>query len=89
MPFDRSNCFSAIGMDSANPIIIDIVDALEKQGITVQQYYPELGPGQQEISVQHTDALGAADQQLVMRETVRGVAAGHGVYASVCSQTIP
>ena len=89
MPFDRSNCFSSIGMDNANPIIIDIVEALEKQGITVQQYYPELGPGQQEISVQHTDALAAADQQLMVRETVRGVAASHGVYASFAPKPFP
>jgi glutamine synthetase len=89
MPFDRSNCFSAIGMDSANPIITDIVEALEKQGIVVQQYYPELGPGQQEISVQHTDALRAADQQIAMRETARGVAAGHGVYASFAPKPFP
>jgi glutamine synthetase len=89
MPFDRSNCFSSIGMDSANPIIIDIIEALEKQGIAVQQYYPELGPGQQEISVQHTDALRAADQQMVVRETVRGVAAGHGVYASLAPKPFP
>ena len=89
MPFDRSNCFSSIGMDNANPIIIDIVEALEKQSITVQQYYPELGPGQQEISVQHTAALGAADQQLVVRETVRGVAASHGVYASFAPKPFP
>ena len=89
MPFDRSNCFSAIGMDSANPIITDIVEALEKQSIVVQQYYPELGPGQQEISVQHTDALRAADQQLAVRETVRGVAAGHGVYASFAPKPFP
>src|ERR671923_629382 len=89
MPFDRSNCFSSIGMDSANPVVIDIVEALEKQGVAVQQYYPELGPGQQEISVQHTDALHAADQQLVVRETVRGVAAGHGVYASFAPKPFP
>ena len=89
MPFDRSNCFSAIGMDSVHPIITDIVEALEKQNITVQQYYPELGPGQQELSIQHTDALRAADQQLVVRETVRGVAAGHGVYASFAPKPFP
>jgi glutamine synthetase len=89
IPFDRSNCFSSIGMDSANPVIIDIVEALEKQGIAVQQYYPELGPGQQEISVRHTDALRAADQQLVVRETVRGVAASHGVYASFAPKPFP
>jgi glutamine synthetase len=89
MPFDRSNCFSSIGMDNANPIIADIVEALEKQGITVEQYYPELGPGQQEISVRHTEALGAADQQIVVRETVRGVAASHGVYASFAPKPFP
>jgi glutamine synthetase len=89
MPFDRSNCFSSIGMDNANPIIIDIVEALEKQGIAVQQYYPELGPGQQEISVRHTEALSAADQQIVVRETVRGIAASHGVYASFAPKPFP
>jgi glutamine synthetase len=89
MPFDRSNCFSTIGMDNANPIIIDIVEALEKQGIAVQQYYPELGPGQQEISVQHCHALRAADQQLVVRETVRGVAASQGLYASFAPKPFP
>jgi glutamine synthetase len=89
VPLDRSNCFSSIGMDNAAPIIIEIVEALEKQGIVVQQYYPELGPGQQEISVCHTEALGAADQQLVVRETVRGVAANHGVIASFAPKPFP
>ena len=89
LPLDRSNCFSSIGMDNAAPIIIDIVEALEKQGITVQQYYPELGPGQQEISVRHIEALGAADQQIVVRETVRGVAANHGVIASFAPKPFP
>ena len=89
MPFDRSNCFSAIGMDSANPIIIDIVEALEKQGIIVQQYYPE----PRARPARNLDAayrcLGCGRSAARDAETVRGVAAGHGVYASVCSQTIP
>lgn len=89
IPYDRSNCFSSIGMDTAGGIIIDVVEALEKQGVVVQQYYPELGPGQQEISVRHTDALRAADQQIVVRETVRGVAAGHGVYATFAPKPFP
>jgi len=88
-PFDRSNCFSSIGMDNASGIIMDIVEALEKQGVAVQQYYPELGPGQQEISVRHAEALQAADRQLVVRETVRGVAANHGIYASFAPKPFP
>lgn len=89
MPLDRSNCFSSIGMDNAAPVIIEIVESLEKQNIVVQQYYPELGPGQQEISVRHLEALSAADQQLVVRETVRGVAANHGVIASFAPKPFP
>jgi glutamine synthetase len=89
LPFDRSNCFSSIGMDTASTIIIELVEALEKQGVVVQQYYPELGPGQQEISVQYADALRAADQQIVMRETVRGVCANHGVYATFAPKPFP
>lgn len=88
-PFDRSNCFSSIGMDNASGIIMDIVEALEKQGVAVQQYYPELGPGQQEISVRHAEALQAADRQIVVRETVRGVAASHGLYASFAPKPFP
>jgi glutamine synthetase len=89
LPIDRSNCFSSIGMDTASTIIIDIVEALEKQGVEVQQYYPELGPGQQEISVRHTDALAAADQQITVRETVRGVASSHGILASFAPKPFP
>jgi len=89
LPHDRSNCFSSIGMDTVSGIIIDIVEALEKQGVVVQQYYPELGPGQQEISVQYTDALRAADQQIVVRETVRGVAGNHGLYATFAPKPFP
>ena len=44
MPFDRSNCFSAIGMDSANPIIIDIVEALEKQASSCSNTIRNPGP---------------------------------------------
>ena len=42
---DRSLCFSGIGMDSAEEVIQDIVAALSGQGIIVEQYMPELGPG--------------------------------------------
>lgn len=83
VPFDTSPCFSSIGMDSADAVISDIIAALNKQHVHVEQYYPELGPGQQEIPVRYGDALGAADNQLIFRDTVRGVAAAHGLVASL------
>lgn len=81
-PFDRSLCFSTIGMDSADEYISDLVKALEQQHISVEQYYAELGAGQQELSVTYADALRAADNQITLRDTARGVAMKHGLIAS-------
>lgn len=82
LPYDTSRCFSSIGMDSAGEIMIDLVEALGTQGIQVEQYYPELGPGQQELSIRHAPGLHAADNQLTVRDTARGVAHKYGLLAS-------
>ncbi len=81
-PIDESLCFSTLGAAIALPVIDAIVSALEEQGLRVEQYYPELGHGQQELTIRHTDALRAADNHLLYRETVRNVAWQHGLYAS-------
>jgi glutamine synthetase len=82
-PVDESLCFSAIGMESTEEVIQDIIEALTKQGITVELSHPELGHGQQELSIRHRAALGAADDQLTYRQTVRAVAARRGLVASL------
>jgi glutamine synthetase len=83
LPYDTSRCFSSVGMDSAGAVMVDIVEALSAQEIQVEQYYPELGPGQQELSVRHAPGLRAADNQLAFRDTARGVAHQHGLLASL------
>ena len=82
-PLDESLCFSTVGMTTAAPVMDDIVAALEAQGIPVEQYYAELGHGQQELSIGHAPALDAADRQVFYRETVRAVAHRHGLCASL------
>jgi glutamine synthetase len=69
-------------MNVAAPVIDDVVAALQSQGMTVEQYYAELGWGQQELSISPAPAVQAADRHLLYRETVRGVALQHGLYAS-------
>ncbi|HEU5368455.1 MAG TPA: glutamine synthetase family protein [Ktedonobacterales bacterium] len=85
-PFDRSLCYSSIGFDFSAQIIDHIIAALELQGVQVEQFMPELGPGQQEISIRHADALRAADNVLIVRETARGVARQHGALASFAAK---
>ena len=88
-PLDESLCFSTVGMTSAARVVDDIVAALEAQAIPVEQYYPELGHGQQELSIGHADALAAADRQVYYRETVRNVAREHGLHASLAPKPFP
>lgn len=83
VPLDETLCFSTTSMTIAHQVILDIVEALEAQHIPVELYYPELGHGQQEMTIHHTDPLAAADHHVFARETIRNVAYKHGLYASL------
>jgi glutamine synthetase len=75
--------FCATGaMNLHREYINDLADALSAQGLAVEGFYPESGPGQQEVNIRYADAAQAADRQIIYRETVRGVAARHGLIAS-------
>ncbi|SDY06920.1 gamma-glutamylputrescine synthetase [Halopenitus persicus] len=79
VPIDGSTCFSTDGMRSAHDVILDTVDALAKQGLDLAAYYPEYGPGQQELVVEHESGITAADAQVLFTETVTAVANDHGI----------
>jgi len=89
VPLDHSPCFSTIGMDAAAPVMTEMIEALVAQGVFPEQYYAELGPGQQELPVRFADALRCADNQITLRETARGVAARHGLLASFAPKPFP
>ncbi len=88
-PIDESLCYSATGFHLAHDYTIDLVDALLKQGLEVEHYYPELGHGQQEVPIRHASALRAADNHVLLRETVRAVAIRHGLWASFAPKPLP
>ncbi|HUW87201.1 MAG TPA: glutamine synthetase family protein [Candidatus Paceibacterota bacterium] len=92
VPFDfpdHAPVYSAIGHDLNAEIMVETVGALEAQGIVVEQAINEFGAGQHEISIRHTDALGAADNQMKFRDTIRGVALRHGLFASFAAKPYP
>ncbi len=81
-PADNTVFASTLAMDANLAVIDEITAALIAQDIPVEQYYPESGPGQHEISIRYTQALSASDRQIAFRETVRAVALRHGLKAS-------
>ncbi len=88
VPVDDSLCYSATGFHQAHDYAVELQRALQAQGMQVENYYPELGHGQQEMSVRHTDALRAADNHVLYRETVRGIAFRRGMWASLAPKPI-
>ena len=89
VPIDRSLVNSAVGAMIAREAVDELVDALEAQGLRVEQYYPELGHGQHELTISHAEALRAADNHLLFKETVRNVAYKHGMLASFAPKPFP
>jgi glutamine synthetase len=88
-PIDESLCFSTSGFGPAHDYTVELVRALHAQGLTVEQYYPELGHGQQELSIGHAPGVRAADNQVCYREAARGVAWRHGLWASLAPKPVP
>ncbi|MFE1175703.1 glutamine synthetase family protein [Streptomyces sp. NPDC058773] len=60
----------------------DVTEALVVQGVDVLQLHPEYAPGQFEVTTAPADPVRAADDVVLVRETVRAVSARHGLRAS-------
>jgi glutamine synthetase len=88
-PIDSALCFSTIGMTASQDYVDELAAALDAQAIPLEQYYAELGHGQQEISTGHATAVQACDEQLLVRETIRGVAFRRGLVASLAPKPWP
>lgn len=60
----------------------DLLVALDAEGVPVEQLHPEYAAGQYELSVAPLDLVGAADRNVLVRQTIRAVAQRHGLRVS-------
>ncbi len=82
VPTDQHGYASIQALNMKHEVLEAIRAALDAQNIQVTALLAESASGQHEIVVQHVDVLAAADQQLVVRETVHAVARQLGMIAS-------
>lgn len=71
--------FRDAGTDS---VIGDIRDRLAAIGVFIEASNSEYGPGQFEVNIHYSDALSAADSAVLLKNTVKEVAAEHGLTAT-------
>src|SRR5215469_3234149 len=66
----------------------EVVEAIERQGVTVEQFHPEYAAGQLEVSVAPKDPVAAADDSVLVRQTIRAVSQRHGLQASFAPSVV-
>ncbi|PKL66460.1 MAG: glutamine synthetase [Methanobacteriales archaeon HGW-Methanobacteriales-1] len=88
-PSDFTPFASTYSMDQRVELIGEIVESLIAQNVHVEQYYPESGPGQHEITVKYDHALQSADNQIVFRETVKATSYKNRLRASFLPSIFP
>lgn len=66
----------------------DVLVALQRQGLDVEQIHPEYAGGQYEVSVAATDPVTAADRSVLVRQTIRAVSQRHGLRASFAPSVV-
>jgi glutamine synthetase len=66
----------------------DVLVALEDEGIAVDQLHPEYAAGQFEVAVAAADPVRAADDSVLVRQTIRAVSHRHGLRASFAPSVV-
>ena len=78
----RGPAYSMTRLIEQSDFCAAVLEALSAQGVDVDQIHPEYSSGQYEVSVGAVDPVGAADRSVLVRQTVRAVAARHGLRVS-------
>lgn len=82
-PYSRGNHTYSVFRDSASEHILgEIREQLAAYGIYIEASNSEHGPGQFEVNMRYCDALQAADGAMLLKHSVKELAARHGYTAS-------
>lgn len=82
-PITEGNHTYSVYRDSGTDAVIgEIRDRLAQVGVFIEASNSEHGPGQFEVNIHYGTALEAADSALILKHTVKEVAAQHGMTAS-------
>lgn len=83
LPQNRTQVYGLAELEDFEDVLDDITASAQAQGIPAGTAIAEYGPGQYEITLSHVpDALRAADDAVLFKRVVRGVAQRHGFDAT-------
>ncbi len=74
---------------AASAYVRDLIDALVRQEVAIEQFHPEAGAGQLELSLPTESPVEAADTSVLVRSTIRAVGDRHGYRTSFSPKVDP
>lgn len=85
----RQNMYAMSDLDAFAPVLHDMRTAAAAQGLPTDTVISEAAPGQFEVNLYHkNDALGAADDAILLRRLIDGVARRHGLRATFMAKPL-
>ncbi|MEM6712156.1 MAG: glutamine synthetase family protein [Pseudomonadota bacterium] len=75
---DHQAMYALADLDAHRPMMEAIEDAAQIQGLPISAHVSEAAPGQYEVNLSHTDPLAAADDAVMLKRLIDGVAKAHG-----------
>ncbi|WP_127115278.1 glutamine synthetase family protein [Shimia sediminis] len=87
-PAAARQAYSITAVDEFGPVIDDIYDFAEAQGIDIDGITQEGGAGQLEINLLHGDPVALADQVFYFKRLIREAAMRHDCYATFMAKPI-
>jgi glutamine synthetase len=81
--------YGAIRLEQVADYARELLATLRAQDVAVEQFHPEYATGQLEVSVEHNDPVGAADDVVLVRHTIRRISHLHGWRASFAPTLAP
>ncbi|MBA3409398.1 MAG: glutamine synthetase [Geodermatophilaceae bacterium] len=82
VPACQGPAYGMIRVSELSDYSVDLLAALAAEGVRLDQFHPEYGAGQLEISVAAESPVDAADTFVLVRETIRAVSLRHGLRVS-------
>ncbi len=87
-PAAARQAYSIAAVDEFGPVIDDIYDFAEAQGIEIDGITQEGGAGQLEINLRHGDPVKLADEIFFFKRLIREAALRHGCFATFMAKPI-
>lgn len=88
-PVFHGPAYGSIRLEQIADYARELLATLRAQDVGVEQFHPEYADGQLEVSVEHNHPVGAADDVVLTRHTIRRVSHLHGWRASFAPSLAP